>query len=107
MFGGRKKVPDRLQQVVKAQAERAVKVHKQNRRASVRSNTFAQCSLTSQSGYTVSGIVIDTSPTGVRVRFRHHYRLNRFVLVKASRLHINRRAEVVWQFGSDAGLKFV
>lgn len=109
MFGRRKKVPDRLQQVVRATHERTLKEQQriQNRRRAKRDTTYAQCSLTSDHGYTISGIIIDLSDTGARVRFRHHYRLNRFVTVKAGRLRLKRRAEVVWQFGSDAGLKFV
>lgn len=107
MFGRRQKTTTRLQQVVEAQKNRPKPVLRSNRRGSARERTFAQCSITTDYGYTVSGIVIDISDTGARIRFRHHYRLAQHVTLKASRLGLKQRCEVVWQFGSDVGLRFV
>lgn len=103
MFGNKNTVPTRLNKVLESVEQRK---KLDAGRLLDRDKTFAECSITSPTGETSTGIVIDHSKTGLRVRFRNHYRLPRFVSIRVARLGVHRNAEVMWQDKGDAGLKY-
>lgn len=79
----------------------------QEYRHTVRTNTWQQCVLSSDSGYRVAGIVLDHSHTGARVRFRSHEMLPECVTIIVAGLQIKAQARVVWQDKGDAGLMYI
>lgn len=60
-----------------------------------------------ESGYSRKGIVLDYSDTGLRIRFPTNESLPRFLRVSARSIGIEGRAQVVWQKGSEIGLKLI
>ncbi len=60
-----------------------------------------------ESGYRRKGIVLDYSDSGLRLRFPTNERLPTFVTVSARAVGLEGPAEVIWQHGSEAGLKLI
>ncbi|HRX37754.1 MAG: PilZ domain-containing protein [Hyphomonas sp.] len=59
------------------------------------------------SGYRRKGVVLDYSPTGVRLRFPTNERLPDEVQLNARAVGLEGTARVVWQENSEAGLALV
>jgi len=73
----------------------------------VRAMAYREASVTAESGYVRRGIVLDYSDTGVRMRFQTNEGLSPRVKLNAFGVGVYGVAEVVWQHGSEAGLKLV
>ena len=54
-----------------------------------------------------SGVLLDVSDTGARVRFNHRPSLPQFVTLQVNVLSLTKNCEVVRTDGVDVGLKFV
>ncbi len=73
----------------------------------VRSQVYREASVVYESGYTRKGIVLDYSDRGVRLRFSTNEGLPRILTLNARSVGVQGRAEVVWQKGSEVGLKLL
>ncbi len=73
----------------------------------VRAQVYREATITLESGYVRKGIVLDHSDTGLRMRFPTNETLPRFLTVNARAVGISGRAQIVWQKGSEIGLKLV
>lgn len=73
----------------------------------VRSMVYREASVTYESGYVRKGIVLDYSDRGVRLRFSTNESLPRLLTLNARSVGVYGMAEVVWQKGSEAGLKLL
>jgi hypothetical protein len=73
----------------------------------VRAMAYREASVTYESGYVRRGIVLDYSDSGVRMRFQTNEGLSPQVKLNAFAVGVQGVAEVVWQHGSEAGLKLV
>lgn len=82
-------------------------VQQQQVTRSVRSMSYKEASVTYPSGYRRSGVVLDHSANGVRMRFPTNERLPEVIMLNAKCVGISGRARVVWQEQSEAGLQLV
>ncbi|ABI78305.1 hypothetical protein HNE_3063 [Hyphomonas neptunium ATCC 15444] len=73
----------------------------------VRAQVYREATITLESGYSRKGIVLDYTDTGLRIRFPTNESLPRYLTVNARSVGISGRAQVVWQKGSEIGLKLV
>ena len=73
----------------------------------VRAQVYREATIMLESGYSRKGIVLDYTDTGLRIRFPTNESLPRFVAVSARAVGISGRAQVVWQKGSEVGLKLI
>lgn len=73
----------------------------------VRSMSYKEASVTYPSGYRRSGVILDHSANGVRMRFPTNERLPEAIMLNAKCVGISGRARVVWQEQSEAGLQLV
>ncbi len=73
----------------------------------VRAQVYREATITLESGYSRKGIVLDYTDTGLRIRFPTNESLPRFLTVNARAVGLSGRAQVVWQQGSEVGLKLV
>lgn len=76
-------------------------------RTSNRVGAYKVASVTYPTGYVRRGVVIDLSPTGARLRFSQRGGLPDTLKVKIAGMAGERRAEVVWQEDTDAGIRFL
>lgn len=72
-----------------------------------RAMVYREASVVFESGYSRKGIVLDYSDRGVRLRFQTNEGLPKFVTLNAKAVGLEGVAEVIWQKGSEAGLKLV
>ncbi|MFN3314312.1 MAG: hypothetical protein ACK46Q_12715 [Hyphomonas sp.] len=79
----------------------------EDRPRQVRSQVYREASVVYESGYTRKGIVLDYSDRGVRLRFSTNEGLPRLLMLNARSVGVQGRAEVVWQKGSEVGLKLL
>lgn len=73
----------------------------------VRAHVYREATIMMDSGYSRRGIVLDYSDTGLRIRFPTNEALPRFLTVNARSVGLAGRAQVIWQKGSEVGLKLV
>lgn len=73
----------------------------------VRAMSYKEASVTYPSGYRRSGIVLDHSSNGVRMRFPTNERLPDVIMLNAKCVSVSGRAQVVWQEQSEAGLQLI
>lgn len=73
----------------------------------VRAQVYREATVVLESGYSRKGIVLDYTDTGLRIRFPTNESLPRFLTVDARAVGLSGRAQVVWQKGSEVGLKLV
>jgi len=73
----------------------------------VRAMVYREASVTYESGYVRKGIVLDYSDQGVRVRFPTNETLPKFLTLHARSVGVEGVAQVIWQKGSEAGLKLL
>lgn len=73
----------------------------------VRSMVYREASVVYESGYVRKGIVLDYSDRGVRLRFSTNEALPRLLTLNARAVGVQGMAEVVWQKGSEVGLKLL
>lgn len=71
----------------------------------VRAMVYREVYVTYESGYRRKGVVLDHSENGVRIRFPTNERLPIQVLLHAKVINMEGPASVVWQDGSEVGLK--
>lgn len=109
IFGGRKPAPVSTSRIASATAPRpADKLPEKIARARpTRTKIYREATIHLDSGYTRKGIVLDHSATGLRIRFPTHESLPRIVRISARSIGVDRRAQVVWQKGTEAGLKLL
>lgn len=72
-----------------------------------RAMVYREASVVFESGYSRKGIVLDYSDRGVRLRFQTNEGLPKFVTLNARAVGLEGVAEVIWQKGSEAGLKLL
>lgn len=72
-----------------------------------RINSWKVAKVFSTFGYSVEGVVLDHSSTGLRLRFRTIESLPELVHVRVSDLKIDVTARIVWTDHSDIGVEFV
>lgn len=73
----------------------------------VRAQVYREATVTLESGYVRKGIVLDYTDTGLRIRFPTNEAMPRILTVNARAVGISGRAQVVWQKGSEVGLKLI
>lgn len=78
-----------------------------DKRDTKRSPSWCVCTVKYASGEVRTGVVLDRSGSGARIRFRSRGQLPARIRLTAARLSIDAEADVVWQRGFDAGLRFV
>jgi len=74
---------------------------------SVRKNVWCVCTLVLNGADLREAVIIDVSKSGARLRFRVRGQLPPVVRIQATRLGLNRMADVVWQDTYNAGLRFL
>lgn len=89
---GSDQMPDRMLPSVAPRAERV--------------STYADCTVYYAGAYAVSGILVDYSASGARIRFRHRHALPDCVRIVCPRYNIDRDARVVRRLDFDVGLQF-
>ncbi|PKP82083.1 MAG: hypothetical protein CVT79_07260 [Alphaproteobacteria bacterium HGW-Alphaproteobacteria-18] len=73
----------------------------------VRAQVYREAIVTLDSGYSRKGIVLDYTDAGLRIRFPTNESLPRILTVNARAVGLSGRAQVVWQKGSEIGLKLI
>ena len=73
----------------------------------LRGASYREASITYESGYTRKGIVLDFTPTGVRVRFPTNEIVPPFVTLNARAVNVRGPDRVIWQEGSEVGFALV
>lgn len=73
----------------------------------VRAQVYREATVIMESGYSRKGIVLDYTDQGLRIRFPTNETMPRFLTVNARTVGISGRAQVVWQNGSEVGLKLI
>ncbi|MEZ5947200.1 MAG: PilZ domain-containing protein [Hyphomonas sp.] len=74
---------------------------------SARAMVYREAFVVYDSGYRRKGVVLDYSPTGVRLRFPTNERLPEEVHLHAGAVGLDGPARVVWQENSEAGLALI
>lgn len=72
-----------------------------------RAMVYREASVVFESGYSRKGIVLDYSDRGVRLRFQTNEGLPKYLTLNARAVGLEGIAEVIWQKGSEAGLKIL
>ena len=70
-------------------------------------DVWCVCTIYSDGGSTRDGMLLGISDTHARVRFPDRVSLRGMIRIKASRVGLNRSAQVTWHREFDAGLEFV
>ena len=73
----------------------------------LRGAAYREASVVYESGYTRKGIVLDFTPTGVRVRFPTNEIVPPFVTLNARAVNVSGPARVIWQEGSEVGFELI
>lgn len=73
----------------------------------VRAMSYKEASVTYPSGYRRSGVILDHSSNGVRMRFPTNERLPEIIMLNAKCVGVSGRARVIWQEQSETGLQLV
>jgi hypothetical protein len=73
----------------------------------VRGTSYREASVVYDTGYTRRGIVLDYTPTGVRLRFPTNEIMPPFVTVHAGAVNVRGPARVVWQEGTEVGFVLI
>ncbi len=76
-------------------------------RRAQRKGLWCVCLIATEAAPLREAIILDVSRTGARIRFRSKGRLPAKIMIKASRIGLNRGARVVWQTSFDAGIEFI
>jgi hypothetical protein len=66
---------------------------------------YREAYITYESGYRRRGVVMDFTDAGLRIRFPTNELLPSVVTVNARAVGLSGEADVIWQAGSDAGLR--
>ena len=74
---------------------------------SERTSSYKEIRITTATGYTIRGIVLDHSDTGLRVRFQSMEALPDYVKVHVPGLSIKGSARIVWRDATDFGLQLI
>ena len=72
-----------------------------------RVNSYKEVRITTATGYTVRGIIIDYSVTGIRVRFLSREHLDGTVQLHCPELKIRGTGRVVWSDDCDLGIELI
>ncbi len=72
-----------------------------------RLSSFADCKVYYAGAYAVSGILVDYSASGARIRFRHRHALPERVRIVCHQYNIDCDARVVRRLDFDVGLQFI
>ena len=73
----------------------------------LRAQVYREAIVTTDSGYSRKGIVLDYSDAGLRIRFPNNETMPRVIHVNARSVGISGRAKIVWQNGSEFGLQLI
>ena len=71
----------------------------------VRVHVYREAYVTYESGYRRKGVVMDFTETGLRIRFPTNERLPAIVGLHARSVGMEGDADVVWQKGTEVGLR--
>ncbi|MBI1253374.1 MAG: hypothetical protein GC196_03390 [Hyphomonas sp.] len=99
VFGSRQPVqavPGRVHEVAAATPGRA---------RPVRTHVYREACITYESGYRRRGVVMDFTDAGLRIRFPTNELLPSVVTVNARAVGLLGEADVIWQKGSEVGLR--
>ena len=99
VFGSRQSVqavPARVQQVAAAVPGRA---------RPLRTHVYREAYITYESCYRRKGVVMDFTNAGLRIRFPTNELLPSVVTVNARAVGLSGEADVIWQQGSEVGLR--
>jgi len=99
LFGSKKPAsvePARVSQVATATPDSA---------RPVRVPVYREAYITYESGYRRRGVVMDFADNGLRIRFPTNERLPAIVSVNARCVGMEGEADVVWQKGTEVGLR--
>lgn len=113
MFGRRKQqsLRDRVNKIAARPADLAddepARLPRMVVQRAERLSAFADCTVFYAGSSSISGILVDHSATGARVRFRHRHALPERVRIVSARLDIDRAARVVRRLDFDVGLQFI
>lgn len=111
LFGNRKPDgpdPGRIQRTLAQTAVPIADIPKhENFARSQRAKVYREVTVSYDSGYRRSGIALDFSSAGVRVRFPSKERLPSEVYLHARAVGLEGPARVVWQENSEAGLALI
>ena len=72
-----------------------------------REMSYKEASVTYPSGYRRSGVILDHSEDGVRMRFPTNERLPEVIMLNARCVGMSGQVKVVWQEQSEAGLQLI
>ena len=89
-------VPARVQQVAAAVPGRA---------RPLLTHVYREAYITYESGYRRKGVVMDFTNAGLRISFPTNELLPSVVTVNARAVGLSGEADVIWQKGSEAGLR--
>lgn len=103
LFGGRKTGSINASRIEKVASSRP----KEDFARPVRAQVYREVTVNLDSGYSRKGIVLDYSDSGLRIRFPTNETMPRFLKVSARSIGLEGRAQVVWQKGSEVGLKLI
>ncbi len=82
-------------------------VEPQEHRTSDRVGTYKVATMVYPSGYSRKGVVVDRSPTGVRVRSMERTNMPDRLRLSIEGTNGHFEVEVIWQDGVEAGLRFL
>ncbi|MBY9066495.1 hypothetical protein K1X12_06270 [Hyphomonas sp. WL0036] len=103
LFGGRKAGTINASRIERVTSSRS----KEDFARPVRSQVYREVTVHLESGYSRKGIVLDYSDNGLRIRFPTNETMPRFLKVSAASIGMDGRAQLVWQKGSEVGLKLI
>ena len=72
-----------------------------------RVNSYKEAHITTDGGYKVRGIVVDHSPSGLRIRFQSHETLPEIIQLRVPDLSIKGFDRIVWQDRTDFGVEMI
>ncbi len=72
-----------------------------------RVNSYKEAHITTDSGYKVRGIVVDHSPSGLRIRFQSYETLPEVIQLRVPELSIRGMGRIVWQDQTDFGVEMI
>jgi hypothetical protein len=72
-----------------------------------RVSSYKEAHITTDTGYKVRGIVVDHSPSGLRIRFQSYETLPEIVQLRVPGLSIKGMGRIVWQDHSDFGVEMI
>lgn len=74
---------------------------------SERVNSYKEAHVSTDAGYSVRGIVVDHSDSGLRIRFQAYETLPDYVNINVPGLRIRGTARVVWRDHTEFGLQML